>query len=138
MSDYPYTKDGCTNHGCEIAPLPKGVMGTNAICKCVRDKPHIASGVIRRQRNRIAELEREVAELRMAILYLMCEGIDEYWQENWCPVENWSARSGGTDVTDAEMIKAVIESMKKCWPHEFAAIGKEVTKDELAQMPGLR
>lgn len=28
---------GCTNHGCLVRPLPKGAMGTNAICQCMRD-----------------------------------------------------------------------------------------------------
>ena len=61
MSDYPYENEGCSNHGCEIAPVPKGAMGTNSMCRCVRDKPHIASGVIRWQRQRIADLERQLA-----------------------------------------------------------------------------
>lgn len=32
---------GCGNHGCEIRPIKKGQLGTNAICNCKRNIPKL-------------------------------------------------------------------------------------------------
>jgi chromosome segregation ATPase len=55
---------GCGNHGCILKPLPKGAMGTNAICQCATRKPREMAIVMGNLRALIASQAAEIAALK--------------------------------------------------------------------------
>lgn len=58
------SKLGCTNHYCMVHEIPKGGMGTNSSCNCLRDaKPHEINTIVRLKNQYIKELQAKVDKL---------------------------------------------------------------------------
>lgn len=58
---------GCTNHGCFVQPKPKGSIGTNAICQCLRRDGYLSERLVNWLRSEIAAKDERIAELEAAL-----------------------------------------------------------------------
>lgn len=57
------------------------------------------------------KLKAKLTAAEKAMLYLLCEGIDDEWQVEYCPLPGDTA-----DRTDQECIDAIMASMAEWWP----------------------
>ena len=73
------SKLGCTNHNCVVHEIPKGGMGTNGPCHCLRNaKPHELNTIVRLKNQYIKELQAKVDRLE-AFLGRCADNPHDWW-----------------------------------------------------------